>query len=139
MKKWGIILLTLSLLLALCACGGIDTEGMEQKTRAMLDCYVSGDEAGAHEKLYPGVTKEDFHKAFQEVCGYFPLTQDYKLVQQSYNISVRAGSNSVTVESAVYLLETGGKQFRISAVYQSDGKGEGFTSFEIARVTNLAS
>ncbi len=139
MKKILFAALTLCLLLALCACGEIDTEALEQRTRAFVDCFAAGDEEGAYALFYPdAVDRDSFHASFDLLCSTFPMTGDYSLSLGGYNKTSYVGSRNEAVETAQFQMENDGKQYRITVTYQSDRDGEGFTNFEITQMLNPA-
>ena len=139
MKKILLAVLLLSLLLALCACGAPNTEALEQKTRAFLDCFAAGDEEGAYALFYPdAVDRESFHASFDGLHSTFPMTGDYSLSLGGYNETRYVGTRNQTVETAQFQLENDGKQYRLTVVYQSDRDGEGFTNFEMVLLLNPA-
>ena len=93
-------LLLLVLAFSLAGCAGIDTDAMEQRVRAMLDCDVTGDVEGSFALLYPGVTdEENYRKTFQQIQEYFPITEGYTLSLEKYNVTKQVGTQSRTVES----------------------------------------
>lgn len=125
-------LLLLVLAFSLAGCAGIDTDAMEQRVRAMLDCDVTGDVEGSFALLYPGVTdEENYRKTFQQIQEYFPITEGYTLSLEKYNVTKQVGTQSRTVETAQYRVEFDGQVFYVNTEYVSDKLSSGFTVFRI--------
>jgi len=135
-RKYGIrataVLLLLALVFSLSGCAGIDTDAMEQRVRAMLDCDVAGDVEGSFELLYPGVTDEEsYRKTFQQIQEYFPITEGYTLNLEKFNVTKQVGTQSRTVETAQYRVEFDGQVFYVYTEYVSDKLSSGFAVFRI--------
>lgn len=135
-RKYGIrataVLLLLALVFSLSGCAGIDTDAMEPRVRAMLDCDVAGDVEGSFELLYPGVTDEEsYRKTFQQIQEYFPITEGYTLNLEKFNVTKQVGTQSRTVETAQYRVEFDGQVFYVYTEYVSDKLSSGFAVFRI--------
>ena len=127
-----VALLLVVLAFSLIGCAGIDTDAMEQRTRAMLDCDVSGDADSSFALLYPGVTDaETYRETFRQIHEYFPITEGYTLSLEKYNVTKQVGTQSRTIETAQYRVEFDGQVFYVYTEYISDKLNSGFTVFRI--------
>lgn len=130
-----LIVLTMALLFALSACSGKNDTALptaEEKVQQMLECQKQGDAAGAYALLYPGIVDlETYTGVFQQICEYCPLTDGFTTERTGYDVFNRVGSSPKAIVNLSYTLVNDGTEYLISAAYQTDSEGEGFTRFQL--------
>lgn len=137
MKRVSVLkcLLIFLLLLSLSACVPKNDENLEKaeaKVQQMLEYQKAGSVEDTYALIYPGIAdSETYSDLFQRICEYCPLEDGFTIERTGYDVYNRVGSTPKSIVALSYTLMNNGTEYLISATYQADEAGEGFTNFQI--------
>lgn len=136
MQKITAIGLVIALLLALCACGVVNTEAYgvaDAQLRQAVMHLRKGEAEDFYALLYPGAADEKtFPEVFRQMREYCPISEDYLLNMEKVNVNSQIGVHCDTV-TLEYKLSVKGAEYVILAEYRIDDTAQGFTSLQIVK------
>ena len=118
MKKITAIGLAIALLLALAACGVVNTEAYgvaDAQLRQAVMHLRKGEAEEFYALLYPGAADEEtFPEIFRQMREYCPIAEEYLLKMEGYDVSSQIGGHCDTV-TMQYKLTSKGAEYVILA------------------------